>query len=536
MCACRRWGGLVVGLQTAPRPAKRGHLSLRGEPSGSFASAVAAAATVARRTPLSGRAPRGWALAGAACLGVAALSLLVSHEPTYDPAAWLIWGREILHGDLSTTAGPSWKPLPILVTAPAALLGDAGQQDVWLIVARGGALAALVLCYRLAWRLEGPVAGVLAALALLVSSGYATRTFRGDSEGVLVALAFGAIEAHLVGRRRLAFGLFVATALLRPEMWLFAGLYGLWLAGFGVPPARRAATLAIAAAIGLVVVAAWLLPGKIGPRPPLRAAARGAAPGAGVAAWLVPEKIGSGQLLRAASRALEPVAGSPATASVPFVATFTNAAPVLPWPLYAAGVVYVVAALRDRRRPGRGLTLALAAIATALMVIVALMAEMGFTGNSRYLTIPIALTGILGGAGLVRIASWLRSRLGARPAGVAIAALAVLAFVVFALAATRTRDQVRGGMRESERYAALPSAIASAGGAKAVLACRPIYTEWFGVQAVALALHVHSSDVSIHPRAPGTVVARRGARIADPRRFPAVRLTDQWVFASSCRR
>src|SRR3954469_20538970 len=239
MCACRRWGGLVVRLQTAPRPAKRGHVSLRGEPSGSFASAVAAAATVARRTPLSGRAPRGWALAGAACLGVAALSLLVSHEPTYDPAAWLIWGREILHGDLSTTAGPSWKPLPILVTAPAALLGDGAQQDVWLIVARGGALAALVLCYRLAWRLEGPVAGVIAAVALLVSSGYATRTFRGDSEGILVALAFGAIETHLVGRRRLAFGLLVATALLRPEMWLFAGLYGLWLPRVRAAPGRR---------------------------------------------------------------------------------------------------------------------------------------------------------------------------------------------------------------------------------------------------------------------------------------------------------
>jgi hypothetical protein len=469
---------------------------------------VAAAATVARRTPLSERAPRGWALAGAGCLVVAALSLLVSREPTYDPTAWLIWGREIIHGDLSTTAGPSWKPLPIVVTLPAALLGDGAQQDVWLIVARGGALAALVLCYRLAWRLEGPVAGVIAAAALLVSSGYATRTFRGDSEGILVALAFGASEAHLVGRRRLAFGLLVAAALLRPEMWLFAGLYGLWLAGFGVPPARRAATLAIAAVTGVVVVAAWL----------------------------VPEKIGSGQLLRAASRALEPVAGSPATASVPFVATFTNAVPVLPWPLYAAGVVYVVAALRDTRPPQRDLTLALAAVATALMVIVALMAEMGFTGNSRYLTIPIALTGILGGAGLVRIASFARARLAVRPAAVAVVAVGAIAVVVFALAAARTRDQVRGGMHESNRYAALPSAIASAGGAKAVLACRPIYTEWFDVQAVARALHLHSSEVSIHPRVPGTVVARRGATIADPRRFPAQRLTDQWVLASSCRR
>jgi hypothetical protein len=453
--------------------------------------------------------PRGWVLAGGACLAVAALSLLISREPTYDPTAWLIWGRDILHGDLSTTSGPSWKPLPIVVTLPAALLGDAAQQDVWLVVARTGLLAAVVLCYRLAWRLEGPVAGVVAAAALLVSSGYATRTFRGDSEDILVALGLGAIEAHLVGRRRLAFGLLVATALLRPEMWLFAGLYGLWLAGFGVPAAGRAATVAVAAGTGVVVVAAWL----------------------------VPEKIGSGQLLRAASRALEPVAGSPATASVPFVATFTNAAPVLPWPLYAAGVVYVVAALRGGGgRSERALTLALAALATAVMVIVAVMAEMGFTGNSRYLTIPIALTGVLGGAGLVQIASFARARLRSGQARVAIAAVGVVSVVFFALATSRTAGQVRGGMQESGRYAALPAALASVGGAKAVLACRPVYTEWFDVQAVARALHVHSSTVSIHPRVPGTVVARRGASIADPRRFPHERLTDRWVIASSCRR
>ena len=447
-------------------------------------------------------------LAEGACLALAALSLLVSRQPTYDPTAWLIWGREILHGDLFTTGGPSWKPLPILVTLPAAVLDKGGQQDVWLLVARTGTLAALVLSYRLAWRLEGPVAGVIAAAALLVSSGYLTRTFRGDSEGLLVALAFGAIEAHITGRRRLAFALLVATALLRPEMWLFAGLYGLWLAWFGVPPARRAQTVAVVAGAGAVVVAAWL----------------------------IPEEIGSGRLLRAASRALEPVAGSPATASVPFVATFTNAAPVLPWPLYAAGVFYVASALRGADRwPQRALVLALAVIATALMVIVALMAEMGFTGNSRYLTIPIALTGILGGAGLVRIASLARSGLAPRGAAAAVGVVAALAVVFFVLAGFRTRDQVRKGMYESARYAALPSALASVGGAKAVLACGRVYTEWFDVQTVARALGVRMSQVSIDPAVPGTVVARRGATIADPRRFPAQRLTDKWVFATSCR-
>jgi hypothetical protein len=101
---------------------------------------------------------------------------------------------------------------------------------------------------------------------------------------------------------------------------------------------------------------------------------------------------------------------------------------------------------------------------------------------------------------------------------------------------SRTRDQVNVGLHESERYAGLPSAIASVGGAREILACRPIYTEWFDTQAVARELGVHEVEVSIVPAVPGTVVARRGATIADPRKFPAQRVTDQWVIASSCRR
>ena len=62
---------------------------------------------------LGGRA-LGVALLG--CLAVAALSLLFSHTLTYDPWSWLGWGREIVHGSLSTGAGgTAWKPLPVIV-------------------------------------------------------------------------------------------------------------------------------------------------------------------------------------------------------------------------------------------------------------------------------------------------------------------------------------------------------------------------------------------------------------------------------------
>ena len=53
-----------------------------------------------------------------AVLALTALTFLIPSAPTYDPWAWIVWGREILHLDLSTVDGPSWKPLPVLLTTP----------------------------------------------------------------------------------------------------------------------------------------------------------------------------------------------------------------------------------------------------------------------------------------------------------------------------------------------------------------------------------------------------------------------------------
>ena len=55
---------------------------------------------------------RFYLLLAAVALLIAALSLLIPSTPSYDPWAWLVWGSEIVHLDLHTTGGPSWKPLP----------------------------------------------------------------------------------------------------------------------------------------------------------------------------------------------------------------------------------------------------------------------------------------------------------------------------------------------------------------------------------------------------------------------------------------
>ena len=126
------------------------------------------------------------ALLALGCVALAALSLLGPSTPTYDPWAWIIWGREVMHLDLVTTDGPSWKPLPILFTGPFSLIGDGPAPELWVLVARAGGALAIAMAFRLGNRLAGPVAGVIAGLSLLLADQFIFNFGRGNSEGLLV--------------------------------------------------------------------------------------------------------------------------------------------------------------------------------------------------------------------------------------------------------------------------------------------------------------------------------------------------------------
>ena len=190
-------------------------------------------------------------------LALTALTFLAPSAPTYDPWAWIIWGREILHRDLSTVNGPSWKPLPVLLTTPFGLFGGL-TFDLWLFVARAGALAGILLVFRLARRLGGVTAGTAAVTAYALAPWTVRNAAIGNSEGLLVALALAAVCAHLDGRMGASFLLALGAALLRPEAWLFVGLYGLWLM-WRAPRLRR---LCIAGFTSLPVL--WITPEVIG--------------------------------------------------------------------------------------------------------------------------------------------------------------------------------------------------------------------------------------------------------------------------------
>src|SRR3954452_19696053 len=118
-------------------------------------------------------------MAALACVLLATASLALPSGPTYDPYAWLIWGHDLAHLDLVTTGGgTSWKPLPALVDALLTPLGG-GAADGWLVVARAGALMAMFMAFRLAWRLaprgQRFLAGLVALAALAVTHEWLRR-------------------------------------------------------------------------------------------------------------------------------------------------------------------------------------------------------------------------------------------------------------------------------------------------------------------------------------------------------------------------
>jgi hypothetical protein len=428
----------------------------------------------------------------AAAAAVAALSLTLMRTPDFDPTAWLIWGEQLSHGELHTLAGPSWKPLPVLFTTPFAFAGDTGAEWLWLVVARTGGLLAVAMAYAVGRRLGGRAAGLIAAAGLALATAFLYDAARGDAEGVLVLAGLGAVHLHLSGRREAALLAGVAAGLIRPEVWPLLALYGLDL----VRVRRDTRSVVLVGSLGAVVLASWL----------------------------VPEHVGSGEWLRAATRAQHPASGSPGQSSFPFGATLVNSAVAVPWPLYAGAIAAVLGAWRSRDR----VVLTLAAAATFLMALVAVMAEFGFTGNLRYVTLPAALVCVLGGVGLSGLVD--RRRGAPLYAAGALAVAAILgSLYLLGRDAQRLADDGRIFGRE------LPQVIARTGGVEALERCGQIGADHFSTQIIARRLSLRQQDVLRGIDVPsGTVFATLGTGAADYEPLPVRFRLGNWVLRSTC--
>ena len=457
----------------------------------------------------------------AASVLLAVASLALPSDPGYDPWSWLVWGREVAGLELSTSEGPAWKPLPVLVTTALAGVSEAHAPEAWLVVARAAAILATALAFVLGRRLAGGsrAAGALAALGLLLVPGWIANAAAGLSEGALVALVLLAIVYGLEGRLRPAFALAVLAALLRVEVWPF-------LAVLGATWARRDR-----AALGPVAVAAFAVP----------------------ALWFGPELIGSGELLRSAGRALIPNPGAPALAAQPALATLGAAVRLAP-PIALAGVgaIAAVAAVRATARGPTRDALVLAAAGGAWTLLVAAMSELGFSGEARYALPGVALVTVAGMAGPFALRS-VRSEDDtglARPArsegGAIVAGRPLAAAMTTALAATALLrgevlrvelDRVAHG---AALAADLERAVALAGGAPSLLRCGPPYVGPYRGPMLAWSLGVHKAQIGFEPTMPGVAFRSRlgrGGPVA-PARPPGGTVlawrTARWRVEASC--
>ncbi len=419
----------------------------------------------ARRTQLLGSPLlRWWAIS----LALALITLAWPTIPSYDPFSWVVWGREVSdpHIGFFVGGGPSWKPLPFLFTTVYGLFGSAAPA-LWVITERMGAIAGLVAAWRLTDllcaraglpRWLGWVSGVVSAAAVLLTVDWSYYFFRGASEPVLIACALWAVDRALARRHGQAWFLLCCEGLMRPEVWPFLLVYGAWL--FWRSPAMRF----------------WVVAGLV----------------AQPVGWFVPPWISTGQPFLAATHASE---YNGHLGSNPFVTVVKRGESLQPLPALGAAVVGVVLAVafawrgtleglssawRTRGRSGLErvpLEVWLAVAVIAWWVVVVGMTLDGYPGLQRFFLPAAALTCVLGGAGLARVA-WLVGSLPKRTPSLAVAAAAVV--VVAALAGsyhyvspriTFLRQQEPVAAMAVRRVDELGVAVRELGGKSRILPC-----------------------------------------------------------------
>lgn len=209
-------------------------------PSTPSPAAVAAPPLAEIPSPVRRRLPRvRTAVAERIGLGALTLVALIGYfvyptYPNYDSYYSLLWGRELVGLDpLSFTAyrAPTEHPLAIAFGALLTPLGD-GADRVMVACAVLSFLALVAAVYALGKTAFTPLVGFVAAGLLVTRFDFPFLAARGyiDIPYLAVIVWAAVIEARAPRRHPVVvLSMLAAAGLMRPEAWVLAGLYWLWI-------------------------------------------------------------------------------------------------------------------------------------------------------------------------------------------------------------------------------------------------------------------------------------------------------------------
>ena len=371
-------------------------------------------------------------------LGAAAWLLLAPTFVYYDAWYSLLWGRELAHGrmpEFDTFAASTPHPLAIAWAALAAPFGggaaiEALRGAAWLSYG-----AAVVAVFRVGNLTFGGIApGAVAAVTAATSYALLRPAALAAVDVTFAALALWALVLELERPRRgvPALVLLGLAGLLRPEAWLLAGAYWLWLAPRS-DGRQRLATAALAAA------------------PPLL--------------WALSDLASTGNLLHSLQHTQEgaELAFRPTGLANVLPTASTGLRELIRAPVLLGGVAGVALALRHRRGQA---AMPVAALGLALAFF-ALLGLLRLPLLDRFLILPGALLTVFFGYAL---AGWPGRRLWTT--GAALLGLLTLLFVpsqLDRLRQLRDGDDIRAraqrDMRELVRAQPVRAALAACDGA-----------------------------------------------------------------------
>src|SRR5215218_4738525 len=193
-----------------------------------------------------------YALLALGVLVVVAVFLVFQTYPNYDTYYTLVWGKELAGGhlpDYDVFRTPTPHPLSTAVAWAMAPFGTASDR-ILVLASLFGLLGFYVVIFVFTERLLGRVIALLAVAVMLTRTDMQLFALRAIFDLPFYLMVFGAALLEL-RRPRCGWPVLVVLALaglLRPEAWLLAGVYWLYLWPATARPVMVRYALLVAAA------------------------------------------------------------------------------------------------------------------------------------------------------------------------------------------------------------------------------------------------------------------------------------------------